>query len=353
VAGQAQLRASAALPIDAEAEKRQTIEAAFGAVADMSTAEEQQSKVSQKSKSAGPLTMQVPEKELQQFVSALSSSCKAQFSDILAGKSELHTFSGASAGSGETCTKMKGTLCTMNAQVTQKSVQSGRDMKSTTEVSGKSCLPEECMTEGDLKVLANFMKAKAKESMALGVTADVHIDLTVACGLSAKSDSSGSSKEAAAFASDESSSEDGAKAKASDKKETNAEGTVTVASKKTKETSAEGAVAAASKKTTSKEKETDAEVAVAAASAKTSSKEKATPAVAPAKEQKVEAKAVASKEQKVEAKAVATKETPAAAPAKEQKVAAKVAPAKEQKVEAKAAQAKEQKKEEKTLRSLL
>jgi len=223
VAGQAQLRASAALPADAEAEERRTIEAAFGAVADVSSADKQQNDVRTKDKSSEPLSMQVSEAELQKFTSALSSSCKSQFSDIMAGKSKLHTFSsgGATASSSETCTKMKGTLCTMSAQVTQKAQNSGRKMKSTTSVSGRSCLPEDCMADNDMKVLTNFMKVKALESMAS--TADVDIDMHVDCAASVT----------AAKASGEKAVEDksAAASKVSDKKESGVKGAVAAASK--------------------------------------------------------------------------------------------------------------------------
>jgi len=178
--GQAQLRAVAG----DDAGRRRDIEAAFGEV----TAVQHDEKDNQPQKG---VQMQVPEEELKQFVGDLSEDCRAQFSDIFAGKSELHTFGDAGGRSNETCNEMQGNLCKMSAQVTRLAKANGREMKSVTEVTGNSCLPNKCMTDGDLKVLASFMKVKAKDSM--GSRMDVDIDLNVDCAAATKSSSSSSS----------------------------------------------------------------------------------------------------------------------------------------------------------------
>mmetsp|Transcript_29852 Transcript_29852/g.75116 ORF Transcript_29852/g.75116 Transcript_29852/m.75116 type:complete len:296 (+) Transcript_29852:41-928(+) len=190
-AGQVQLRASPTAPpaaanateAAADAEQRNAIVAAFRSVADVSSPEEnhQQGKEEEES---GPVTMQVPEKELQEFIDQLSTRCKSQFSDILGGKSELHTFGDGGVRSKETCTDLKGSLCSMNAQVTQKQESSGRKLKQVTEVTGKSCLPRDCMAENDLKVLAKFMKLKARDSMGTMHNLDIDINLQVDCSAS-------------------------------------------------------------------------------------------------------------------------------------------------------------------------
>jgi len=192
---QAQLRASPTAPqaaansteAAADAKQRHAVVAAFRALA--AVGEEQQQRGNEEEKSGGPVTMQVPEEELKEFVEQLSSRCKSQFSDILGGKSDLHTFGEGGARSKESCTEMKGSLCFMNAQVTQRQEVSGRKLKSVTEVSGKSCLPQDCMAENDLKVLAGFMKLKARDSMGgphdLAIDIDLHVDCSANGGSSA------------------------------------------------------------------------------------------------------------------------------------------------------------------------
>lgn len=177
---QTHLRAVGAVDGAADEEWRRDVLAAFGEVADVRA---QEGGVGQDKKAARPMKMQVPEHELKNLVSKLSTTCNSQFSDILAGKSELHTFGDAAGHTKETCVQMKGSFCKMNAQVTQKVQGGGRKMKSVTQVSGNSCLPQDCMAEGDLKVLTNFMKVKARDSMK--TNADVDIDLQMDCGSNA------------------------------------------------------------------------------------------------------------------------------------------------------------------------
>lgn len=124
-----------------------------------------------------PVTMQVPEKELKAFVSKLSPACESQFTQILSGNSEVAAADGSSAK----CSQAKGGVCSTDAHVTQvrDEAGSGRSMKSSTRVTGKSCLPRHCMDGDDLKVFADFMHGKAKETLAgAGINIALRVDCT-------------------------------------------------------------------------------------------------------------------------------------------------------------------------------
>jgi len=172
--------------------------AAFGAVADVRSPEEQQQQQG-KEEAKGPLTMQVPENELKEFTGQLSARCKAQFTTILDGKSAIHTFGDSGVQSKDSCTQLKGSLCSMKAEVTQQQEAQGRKLKSMTQVTGKSCLPEDCMEQNDLKVMATFMKVKARDALgASSVDTDInlHVDC-VASGGSSLGATAGEAKERA------------------------------------------------------------------------------------------------------------------------------------------------------------
>lgn len=136
-----------------------------------------------------PVSMQVPESEVNDFVKELSSSCGKRFTAMLHGKGpSLEAFgadgAGASSDSSQheakaSCTALNGSICVTRAHVAQeKDVGAGRQMQSTVDVQGHGCLPRECVAKGDLQVLAAFMQLKAKETIpGMGV----HVELRVNC----------------------------------------------------------------------------------------------------------------------------------------------------------------------------
>jgi len=137
-----------------------------------------------------PVSMQVPESEVNDFVKELSSSCGKRFTAMLHGRGpSLEAFgadNAASASSSSTpheaemsCKALNGSICLTRAHVAQeKDVGAGRQMQSTVEVQGRGCLPRECVAKGDLQVLAAFMQLKAKETIpGMGV----HVELRVNC----------------------------------------------------------------------------------------------------------------------------------------------------------------------------
>mmetsp|Transcript_56912 Transcript_56912/g.112093 ORF Transcript_56912/g.112093 Transcript_56912/m.112093 type:complete len:281 (-) Transcript_56912:99-941(-) len=121
-----------------------------------------------------PVSMQVPEKEIKALAANLTRECGEQFDDILHGRSQLHTFGDSGRTTKGECAKLHGSLCSMHARLTQAQAVSGRSIESTTHVSGDSCLPDSCMSDKDLQVLAEFMKLKAKDSVPGG-----NIDITM------------------------------------------------------------------------------------------------------------------------------------------------------------------------------
>jgi len=129
-----------------------------------------------------PVSVQVPENEIDEFISTLSKGCGQRFKDQLNGKGTgLHKFgSGGSKADGESCKKLEGTLCATQAHIIheKKSPQNGRKMESTTDVSGNSCLPSECMSKTDLTRLSTFMHTQAKSI----IPGDEHrVELRVDC----------------------------------------------------------------------------------------------------------------------------------------------------------------------------
>jgi len=117
-------------------------------------------------KTEQPVSVQVPENEIDHFMSTLSTGCAGRFKQMLNGEGTgLHKFgSGGSKADGASCKKLEGTLCATQAHIIheKKSPQNGRKMESTTDVSGNSCLPSECMSKTDLTRLSTFMHTQAK-----------------------------------------------------------------------------------------------------------------------------------------------------------------------------------------------
>lgn len=148
-------------------------------------AEETPTKEKQAEAAQGPVTMQVPEKELKAFVSELSPKCGTQFADILHGKSQLHTFGGGGADAEANCAKLHGGVCAIDTHVTQARDANGRSMTSSTQVTGNSCLPRDCMAENDLQVFAKFMQGKAQDTLpGTGANIELHVDCTKSGGSS-------------------------------------------------------------------------------------------------------------------------------------------------------------------------
>lgn len=136
--------------------------------------------VEQEGAGQGPVNMQVPDTELKKITSSLSSKCNAQFSAMLDGKGpKLHHFS-ASTDAEESkaeCSSLEGLVCHTKAQISEDKDMQGRTVKSQVMVEGDGCLPNMCMGEGDLKVLATFMQGKAKETIpGSGVEVNLHVD---------------------------------------------------------------------------------------------------------------------------------------------------------------------------------
>lgn len=127
---------------------------------------------------AGPLQMQVPEKELKALIARLSEKCEQQFMTILHGQSPpIHSFGApGSDASAASCTELEGSLCAMDAHVSQKKAMQSREMSSVTSVHGNGCLPRKCLTSTDLEALAGFFQTKAKEALA-GVGTEVKLSV--------------------------------------------------------------------------------------------------------------------------------------------------------------------------------
>jgi len=131
-------------------------------------------------KKAGPLHMQVPEKELKAMMSKLTAQCEEQFDGIIRGQGPaIHTYGSPGTNSSTIgCRSLNGSICSMDAHVIQQKDTGGRSMSSTTSVQGDGCLPRNCMAGTDLEVLATFMHLKAKDALP---GQDVNVKLSVDC----------------------------------------------------------------------------------------------------------------------------------------------------------------------------
>lgn len=126
-----------------------------------------------------PTHMQVPEEEMDEFMAKLSSSCRKQYKDILNGEgAAIHTFGSPQVNaSGTECKKLEGKLCFTRALVQQQKKHTDRNMKSFVDVSGNSCLPDQCTQTDDLTALAEFMRGKAKEQVpGMETKIGLHVD---------------------------------------------------------------------------------------------------------------------------------------------------------------------------------
>eukprot|EP00405_Crypthecodinium_cohnii_P028550 CAMPEP_0206507854 /NCGR_PEP_ID=MMETSP0324_2-20121206/57850_1 /ASSEMBLY_ACC=CAM_ASM_000836 /TAXON_ID=2866 /ORGANISM="Crypthecodinium cohnii, Strain Seligo" /LENGTH=284 /DNA_ID=CAMNT_0053998337 /DNA_START=39 /DNA_END=898 /DNA_ORIENTATION=- len=105
------------------------------------------------------VVVQVPETELKNFTKMMSKRCETQ---LLDGRSALHTFGEGAEQNESSCSDLNGTLCTVAADINSVEEQQGRKMSSSTKVHGASCLPVDCMEPADLKALVDFMQEKAQ-----------------------------------------------------------------------------------------------------------------------------------------------------------------------------------------------
>lgn len=144
---------------------------------------------------AGPLQMQVPEKELKSLTGKLSATCKKQFMAILQGSGPaLHTFGApGTKTSAAGCRELEGSLCAMDARVTKQTDTHSRQMSSVTSVNGDGCVPHRCSDGTDLAVLVDFMQAKAKEAIpGTGTQVQLTVDCSKAGGSVAEAGSAAS-----------------------------------------------------------------------------------------------------------------------------------------------------------------
>jgi len=136
----------------------------------------------------GPVSVQIAEKDVDELLSRFSDKCKHRMNNQMEGKgSALHTFGGPSGNTSKaSCNALNGTLCDTQAHVEQEGdMPNNRKMLQTVDVTGKGCLPTECMSAPDLEALARFMHGQAKDQVpGMGVTVELNVDCTNAGGQS-------------------------------------------------------------------------------------------------------------------------------------------------------------------------
>lgn len=130
----------------------------------------------------GPISVQIPEKVINELLLKFSDGCKHRMNEQFEGKgAEMHTFGGPSGNfSTANCNVLDGTICDTHAHVVQKrDTPDNREMFQTIDVTGKGCLPSECMSASDLDALARFMRGQAKDQVpGMGVTVELNVDCT-------------------------------------------------------------------------------------------------------------------------------------------------------------------------------
>merc|ERR1719433_1379242 len=131
------------------------------------------------SRTSNPLSLQVPQKELDQLSERLRKKCEHRFAAILRGEGpKLHTFGeGGGNASEEACHGLNGTICHTQAHILQTQVHDGRKMRQTSEMEGQGCLPTECLDAPDLQELTKFMQDKAQSTIpGTGTEVSLHVD---------------------------------------------------------------------------------------------------------------------------------------------------------------------------------
>jgi len=123
-----------------------------------------------KSDVSTPVRAQMSKNQLEHFLEQLSHPCRTQFEKMLEGKGDaknLHRFGTSEKhmdASG--CKKIGGAICKNHAQVKQSYAASdGRMLTSKSDVEGDSCLPEKCISDPNLKLLAGFVQHHAVQSL--------------------------------------------------------------------------------------------------------------------------------------------------------------------------------------------
>jgi len=125
------------------------------------------------------VVVQVPETELKNFTKMMSKRCETQ---LLDGRSALHTFGEGAEQNESSCSDLNGTLCTVAADINSVEEQQGRKMSSSTKVHGASCLPVDCMEPADLKALVDFMQEKAQGAFGSRTSVAMSVDCSSAGG---------------------------------------------------------------------------------------------------------------------------------------------------------------------------
>jgi len=137
-------------------------------------------------KQGGPISVQVPEEEIDELMLRFSDKCRHRMNNQMEGKgTQLHTFGGPTGNASKAnCDALKGTLCDTQAHVEQeRDMPNKRKMTQTVDVTGKGCLPSECMSAPDLEALARFMHGQAKDQVpGMGVAVELNVDCTSAGG---------------------------------------------------------------------------------------------------------------------------------------------------------------------------
>jgi len=137
-------------------------------------------------KQGGPVSVQIPEEEIDELMSRFSDKCRHRMNNQMEGKgTQLHTFGGPTGNASKAnCDALKGTLCDTQAHVEQeRDMPNKRKMTQTVDVTGKGCLPSECMSAPDLEALARFMHGQAKDQVpGMGVAVELNVDCTSAGG---------------------------------------------------------------------------------------------------------------------------------------------------------------------------
>mmetsp|Transcript_26719 Transcript_26719/g.62627 ORF Transcript_26719/g.62627 Transcript_26719/m.62627 type:complete len:296 (+) Transcript_26719:55-942(+) len=134
-----------------------------------------------------PVSMQVPQEELDKLSGNLSRPCEDRFAAMLSGDGPaLHSFGGPHGNNATlaSCTKLNGSLCDTKANIMHsRNAPNGRTLRSSLEAVGQGCLPTECLSKADLQVLAGFMQFKARQLVpGSGVEVELRVDCTQSGG---------------------------------------------------------------------------------------------------------------------------------------------------------------------------
>eukprot|EP00933_Yihiella_yeosuensis_P073344 TRINITY_DN819_c0_g2_i1.p1 TRINITY_DN819_c0_g2~~TRINITY_DN819_c0_g2_i1.p1 ORF type:complete len:285 (-),score=79.62 TRINITY_DN819_c0_g2_i1:189-1043(-) len=129
----------------------------------------------------GGMRVPVLDDQVKLFLKELSPECKKQYTFLVTGAPEDFDDMGTGSGYGQvksfgmknaedaaSCRTASGVQCEEEASMSARQNTKGIAMKHKKTLSGKTCIPKNCLKESDLKALSSFLQTQVVQFMNLG-----------------------------------------------------------------------------------------------------------------------------------------------------------------------------------------